>query len=204
MSGRPEERGGRNGQVKQRVPQVVFAKTDDLGVSKVSINPFFDPKIDRTTFADVRTISLDFLDGELVSLWIGFENTFKWPTLDEFVKGISDQLAVPGNWQLKGRNQQLKCADFELNASMIGGGPSVRLIESAAEETIAARRQAKEDAATGEAATDSHSVIGDTRSRIYYAVDCDALKAVPEKSRLSFDNEVAAEKAGYKRADGCR
>src|SRR6266852_6197343 len=50
-------------QVKARVPQVVFGHKNELGVSKTSINPDFDPKIEKSNFADVRTVSLDFLDG---------------------------------------------------------------------------------------------------------------------------------------------
>ena len=78
----PEElRGFRLGmtteQVKARVPQVVFGKKDDLGISKTSFSPDFDPRIDKSNFADVRTVSLDFLDGRVTSLWIGFDNTFK-------------------------------------------------------------------------------------------------------------------------------
>src|SRR5688572_3525153 len=72
----PELMGFRLGmttdQVKARVPQVLFAKADDFGVAKTSINPDFDPRIDKATFPGVRTVSLDFLDGRLTSLWLGF------------------------------------------------------------------------------------------------------------------------------------
>ncbi len=193
-------------QVKARVPQVVFGKTDAIGVSKVSINPFFDPKIDQSAFADVRTVSLDFLDGKLTSLWVGYDSTFKWKTLNDFVNGISSELGLLNSWRAKGRNQVLRCADFELTASMIGGGPGLRVLDSAADETIAQRRQAKEDEATAAEATspETHVVVGDNRSKIYYGTDCEALKTVPEKSRIAFENEAAAEKAGYKRAEGCQ
>src|SRR5215831_11202005 len=148
----PEMRGFRLGmtreQVKARVPQVVFGRTDDLGMSKVSINPLFDQKFDQTSFSDERTISLDFLDNKLTSLWIGFESTFKWKNVDEFVKGISPGLGVPDVWVAKGRNLQLQCSDFELTVSMIGGGPSLRVVDLPAAQVLAERRQAKEDAAT--------------------------------------------------------
>src|SRR5881392_1917378 len=85
----PELRGFHLGmtydQVKPRVPQIQFGRADEFGVSKTSISPFFDPRFDKATFADVRTISLDFLDGKLVTLWIGYENSFKWRTVDDFV-----------------------------------------------------------------------------------------------------------------------
>ena len=204
----PELRGFRLGmtpeQVKARVPQVVFGSTDDLGVSKTSINPDFDPRIDKTNFTDVRTVSLDFLDGRVTSLWIGFEDTFKWKSVDEFVKGISQVFGVPTEWRTKGRGQQLRCADFELSVSVIAGGPSLRIVELAAEETIAARRQAKEDAAEALAnAPEPTPMIGDTRNKTYYPLDCSALKDVPEKKRITFASQEEAEKAGYKRSEKC-
>jgi hypothetical protein len=64
-------------EVKVRVPQSVFGRTDDFGVSKTTINPYFDPKIDKSKFESVRSVSLDMLDDHLTSLWIGFDETFK-------------------------------------------------------------------------------------------------------------------------------
>jgi len=107
-------------QVKARVPQVKFGPTNEFGVSKTSINPDFDPQIDKTNFRDVRTVSLDFLDDRLTSLWIGFEGTFKWKTVDEFVNGISHALALPEQWITKGRSQQLTCTDFQVTAPRSG------------------------------------------------------------------------------------
>src|SRR3982750_4416275 len=52
-------------QIKTRVPQTVFGHTDPFGVSKTTINPYFDPTIDKTKFAGVRSISLDLLDEKL-------------------------------------------------------------------------------------------------------------------------------------------
>src|SRR5262245_11013786 len=63
-------------QVKVRVPQVVFGKEDDFGVSKTTINPYFDPRIDKSGFENVRSISLDFVDHHLTSIWIGYESSF--------------------------------------------------------------------------------------------------------------------------------
>jgi hypothetical protein len=192
-------------QVKVRVPQVKFGRTKEFGVAKTSISPDFDPRIDKTNFADVRTVSLDFLDERLTSLWIGFESTFKWKTPEEFVKGISHELAVPDEWTTKGRTRQLTCADFQMSVSMIGGGPSLRIVDVPAEETIAARRQAKEDETEAEeAAPEPKPVVGDTRTKLYYQADCEVLKIVPEKSRMTFSSDKEAAKAGYKRAEACQ
>ena len=151
----PELMGFRLGmttdQVKARVPQVIFAKADDVGVAKTSISPDFDPRIDKSTFAGVRTVSLDFLDGRLTSLWLGFDGSFKWKTVPEFVKGISQSLRLPDAWtSWRTRGQQLRCADFQMTVIIVAEGPSFRIVDEAAEQTVTARRQAKEEQETGE------------------------------------------------------
>ena len=68
----PELRGFRLGmtfdQVKAIVPQIKFGGADEIGVTKTTINPLYDPKFDKVAFADIRTISFDFLDGKLTTL----------------------------------------------------------------------------------------------------------------------------------------
>jgi hypothetical protein len=187
-------------QVKALVPQVKFGHANEFGIAKTSINPDFDPRIDKTNFANVRTISLDFLDGNVSAVWIGFENSFKWKTADEFVRGISQELSLPETWTTKGRTQSLNCADFQLSVSMIGGGPSLRLIDTSADETITQRRQEKED--NPEVAPEP-SVVGDLKTKIFYPLDCEALKQVPEKNRVQFASSAEAEKVGYKHVEGC-
>src|SRR5437660_12866835 len=97
-------------QVKARVPQIRFGRADEFGVSKTSISPFFDPHFDKVSFADVRTVSLDFLDGKLVTLWIGYESTFKWKNLAEFVAGNQKSLNLPTAGAAKGGGRQLTYA----------------------------------------------------------------------------------------------
>src|SRR6266436_2873277 len=128
-------------QAKAHVPQIQLARPDQFGVARISINPYFDPSFDRTRFADVRTISLDFLDGTLVSLWIGFEKSFKWQSLDVFVAGISKSLNLPAEWPAKRGGRELNCDGFSVFASMIAGSPSVRISDEAALETIGTRRE---------------------------------------------------------------
>ena len=187
-------------QAKARVPQIQLARPDEFGVAKISINPYFDPSFDKTTFADVRTISLDFLDGRLVSLWIGYEGTFKWQTLDAFVAGFSKALTLPPDWQSKRGSRQLSCNGFTVLASMIAGSPSVRISEDAAQETIANRRE--EAAAAAEAA--EAMVIGDQQTKLYYPSDCSAVSVVKESNRIKFKDKDEAEKAGYKLAKDCQ
>jgi len=187
-------------QAREHVPQVRLARPDQFGVARISINPFFDPGFDKTTFADVRTISLDFLDGRLVSLWIGYESTFKWQTVDALVTGLSKSLSVSANWSPKRGGRQLTCDGFSMFASLIAGSPSVRINDETAQETIAARRE--EAAAAAEAA--AAIVIGDQRTKLYYSSDCSALTDVSEANRIKFKDKDEAEKAGFKLAKDCQ
>ena len=197
----PELRGFRLGmnfeQVKARVPPVQFGRTDNVGVTKTSINPLYDSRFDKASFADVRTISLDFLDGTLTTLWIGFESSFKWRTVDQFVAGITKSLNVPASWSPKKGGQELRCDGFSIFVSLIAGSPSVRLTDDAAEETIAARRE--EAVAAAES-----MVLGDKSTKVYYPANCDAGENISPLNRLTFKDKDEAEKAGYKLATDCQ
>ena len=196
----PELRGFRLGmtfdQVKARVPQVQLGRPDEIGLTKTSINPLYDPRFDKAAFADVRTISFDFLDGKLTTLWIGYESSFKWQSVDEFVSGISKSLNVAGSWSPKRGGQQLRCEGFTVSISLIAGSPSIRLSDYAAEETIATRRE--EVTAAAEA-----RVIADKVTKLYYPADCDAAENISPQDRLVFKDKDEAEKAGYKLAKDC-
>jgi hypothetical protein len=187
-------------QAKAHVPQVQLARPDEFGVAKISINPYYDPSFDKTVFADVRTISLDFLDGRLVSLWIGYESSFKWQTLDAYVDGISKSLNLPAAWSVKRGGRQLNCDGFTVFVSMIAGSPGIRISDDAAQETIATRRE--EAAAAAEAA--AALVIGDQGTKLYYPSDCSALTKVRESNRIKFKDKDEAEKAGFKLAKDCQ
>jgi hypothetical protein len=182
-------------EVKTRVPKVDFGRTDNHGISKTSISPSYDPRFDQTGFADVRTISLEFLDGKLSSLWIGYESSFKWPTMDAFVEGISKSFALPTTWSSKRGGRELHCDGITLFVSLIAGGPGFRITNDAAEETIANRR-AQEVAA-------AEVVIGDKGNKLYYPAGCSALEMVAAVDRISFQDKEEAEKAGYKLAKAC-
>lgn len=183
-------------QVKARSSLIQFGPADKFGVIKTSINPHYEPRSDKTVFADVRTISFDFLDGKLVTLWIGFEETFKWPRLDEFVANLSKELDVPGGWPVKRNGPQLTCDGFSLFASIIARGPSIRVMDEVAQDVIAERR---EEAMKAE----ETRVIGDNRTLNYYPSDCAAKDEVPTGSRTIFKNKDEAETAGYKLAKAC-
>ena len=205
-------------EIKTLVPQTVFGKSDHFGVVKTTINPHFDPKIDQKKFEGVRSISLDLLDDRLTSLWIGYDDTYKIKTVDEFVTSISKSLQVSGNWSSwRSRGQQLRCADFQLVVSTLAGGPSLRVLDFTAEDTIAARRKEKEEqdslaesAAAGDGNetdgnvdTQSKPIIGDKQSKTYFPNGCQPAREISEANKAVFKSAEEAEKAGFKLAKNC-
>jgi hypothetical protein len=133
-------------QAKAIVPSLQPGQTDDLGFATTSFSPDFNPQIDKTTYVGVRTVSLEFLDGKLFTLWIGFTSSYKWKTLDEFVPGMSTGLGLPvGVWSVNSAKPTVECSDFEIAASMIGGGPSIRITDTTAKELWEQRRTEKEE-----------------------------------------------------------
>jgi len=194
-------------QVKARIPQTKFGPADHFGVSKTTINPYFDETIDKSKLESVRSISLDLVDEKLTSIWIGFDDTFKVHTADEFVKLISQSLQLDGSWAYKSRGQQLRCADFQLTVTTVAGGPSFRLVDIAADDLIAERRQAKEEqdaAAEAGATTESTEpaeIIADSKSKTYYPNGCLPAKEIANK--ITFKTTAEAEKAGFKAAKNC-
>ena len=201
-------------EIKAHVPQTEFGKTDDFGVSKTTINPYFDPKIDKTKFEGVRSISLDLLDQKLTSLWIGYDENFKARNIDEFIKLITPSLQLPADWSSwRSRGQQMRCADFQLIVQMVAGGPSLRIVDVGAEETVALRRQQKEeqDSLAAAAATETETtetaaepeIIADKKSKTYYIGACRPEKEIAEANKIVFKTTDEAEKAGFKLAKNC-
>jgi hypothetical protein len=184
-------------EVKALVPPMRFGDANKFGVVKTTINPHFDPAFDQKAFADVRSISFDFLDGKLVTLWIGYEETLKWPPLDQFVARVSKSLGVPGVWRPRQGGRELACAGFSLFAVNIAGAPSLRLTDETAKDVVAARREQAAEAEEAE-------VIGDSMNKRYYPSDCPAGADVPQASRVVFKNKDEAREAGYTIAKDCQ
>jgi len=187
-------------EVKTRVPQVAFGRVDDFGAQKTSINPDFNPAIDKASLNGVRTVSLDFLDDHLTSLWFGYDGTFKWQTVPDFVTGISQALHLPAAawkpWKIRG--QQMYCADFQLTVIIVSEGPSFHIIDETAEQTVVARREAKEEM---DAAAEAQ-VLADKKEKLYYTNDCPPPHEIKETDRVVFKSHEEAEQAGYKL--GCK
>jgi hypothetical protein len=195
-------------EIKARIPQTRFGRTDDFGVTKTTINPYFDESIDKSKLESVRSISLDLLDEHLTSLWIGYDETYKTQSVAEFIKAVSSSLKLTGAWSTaRGKGQELKCIDFQVFVSTVAGGPSLRIVDVAAEELIAERRQAKEErdsAAEAAPTEEATEIVGDKKAKVYYLPDCQsATELIPEANVVRFKSSEEAEKAGFKLAKGC-
>jgi hypothetical protein len=192
-------------EVKARIPQVSFARDDEFGVSKTTINPDFDHKIEKSSFSGVRSVSLDFLDSKLTSLWLGYDSTFQWKTVEDFVRGISASLRLPDAWQSwRVRGQQLKCADFSMTVSIVAEGPSFRIVDRSAEDLIAERRAAKEEErASADETEETEAVIADKKTKTYFTSDCPPSHPIDAKDQVQFPSSTEAEKAGYKKTMSC-
>ncbi|HEX7774470.1 MAG TPA: hypothetical protein VF435_18745, partial [Pyrinomonadaceae bacterium] len=97
--------------------------------------------------------------------------------------------------------------DFLLTVTTVAGGPSFRLVDTAADDLIAERRQAKEEQdAAAEAGTATESdepaeIIADSKSKTYYPNGCLPAKEIANK--ITFKTTAEAEKAGFKAAKNC-
>jgi hypothetical protein len=132
-------------QVKAVVPQLELGKADELGLAKTSFSPDFNSKIDKAAFQGIRTVSLDFLDGRLFSVWLGYNETFKLKSVDEVVKSLTQSLKLAGEWESKSRGRQFTCGDFQITVTMVGGSPTLRIMDETAKETWEKRRTEKEE-----------------------------------------------------------
>jgi hypothetical protein len=120
-------------------------------------------------------------------------------------------LQVDGTWSYKSRGQQLRCADFQLTVTTVAGGPSFRLVDTAADDLIAQRRQAKEEQdALAEAGASSETtetlpeIVADKKSKTYFPNGCIPEKEISETNKITFKSAAEAEKAGFKAAKNCR
>jgi hypothetical protein len=100
----------------------------------------------------------------------------------------------------------MRCADFELTVSMVAQSPSFRILDSTAEETLAARRAAaaeEAEAAEADEASDSDEIVADRKTKTYYPGSCRPAIPIAEANRITFKTTAAAEKAGYTLSRTC-
>src|SRR5258708_1154980 len=132
-------------EVRAIVPVIQVPRADEFGMARASFSPDFMTNLDKKAFDSVRTVSLEFVDGRLASIWVGFNGAFKWQTIDAVIDGLNAELHLPAEWQSKSREQQLVCNDFRLGVSLVSNSPSIRLTNDTAKQLLQSRRQAKEE-----------------------------------------------------------
>lgn len=131
-------------QVVSRLPKSAIKPADHFGFTSVNIFPDYAPGIDKSTYNGVRTVSIELVDGRVSSLWIGYDKSFKWQTLDEFTVGMTAALKLPNGWRPRFRNRTMDCADFSLAVIPVGGSPSIKFVDEAARELLDKRKTAAE------------------------------------------------------------
>jgi hypothetical protein len=131
-------------EVLARSPKSAIKPADHFGFTTVDIFPDYAPGIDKSTYDGVRTVSIELLDGRVSSLWIGYDKSFKWQTLDEFTVGMTAALKLPNGWRSRFRNRVMDCADFSLAVVPVGDSPSIKLVDDAARELLDKRKTAAE------------------------------------------------------------
>jgi len=132
-------------EVQAIVPVIQVPRADEFGMARSSFSPDFTTKIDKKAFESIRTVSLEFVDGRLASIWVGFNGAFKWQTIDAVIDGLNAELHLPAEWQSKSREQQLVCNDFRLGVSLVSNSPSIRITNDTAKQLWQSRREAKEE-----------------------------------------------------------
>ncbi len=92
----------------------------------------------------------------------------------------------------------------------VARGPSFRLVDTAAEDLVAQRRQAKEEQdSLAEAGASTASpevpaeVVADKKSKTYYPNGCIPETEIAGANKTTFKTAGEAEKAGFKAAKNC-
>ncbi|PYS48083.1 MAG: hypothetical protein DMF68_14185 [Acidobacteria bacterium] len=132
-------------EIKARLPNVRLGPADEFGFTALNIFPDYEKGIDKAAFAGVRSISLEFMDGRVSSVWIGYDKTFKWQELEEFEKEMTAALKLPNAWRIKFRTRLINCADFTVAIIPVGESPSLKINDETARELLEKRKAAKEE-----------------------------------------------------------
>ncbi len=116
--------------------------------------------VDSSKFPDlkgVRKIQLRFVDGHISYVLVGYDDSFKWNSVDEFAQTVSKNLALPDEWRDGSdsdgykKDKELRCDGFLMTAG-IGGdatdsrtGAQLSLEDTAMTQMIEKRQKEKEE-----------------------------------------------------------
>jgi hypothetical protein len=87
---------------------------------------------------------------------------------------------------------------------IVAEGPSFRIIDQTGEQTVAARRVAKEEQDAALEEGESSEIVADRHARVYYLENCPPPDEIKQENRVIFKTKEEAEKAGYKPAKACQ
>jgi hypothetical protein len=111
----------------------------------------FDPATDsgKSEFADVGSVSAGLHKGKVMDLAVQYVSP-PWGTIDEWVAKVSEAFQLPGaqGWNAGSNetpNKVLKCNGIEIEATIQGGGGSVRLRNTEIFRGIEERANAAEE-----------------------------------------------------------
>ena len=89
-----------------------------------------------------------------------------------------------------------------MTVSIVADGPSFRILDENAQETLAARREARAEESSAEESAEA--IVADRQSKIYYSKACPPENEIKESDRVIFKTSEDAEKAGYKQRKQCQ
>ena len=150
-------------QVLARFPVLKVSPPNELGVSSAYLEDLYLSRrpISDPGFRDVTNVALEFTDGRLSYLRLGYKVTNSWNSMDQFLSSVATWLDLSGEWDhfydLEDKNfrdiedfrdKALECEGFRVSAGIGVEGigeqtPHIKLEDTVAAEMVRAREDAK-------------------------------------------------------------
>ena len=93
-------------------------RSDDLGVTQQTINPFRD----SARLKGIENVWLRYLDGRVASFRINYDTSVRWQSSAQFAAVIADQLHLPAEgWRQDGFSIRLTCSGFYVDVIGVVG-----------------------------------------------------------------------------------
>lgn len=152
--------GMSEGEVRAVFPRLSVSAPDEFGVGWGALRggDVPAPPDARAGFGRVSDIGLEFTDGRLSYLRLGYPVTMRWKSSDEFLSRAAEWLDLPGGWKRfydwedksfrdieDFRDQALECEGFRVSVGIGVEGlgeqtPHVKLEDTNAARTVRARQ----------------------------------------------------------------
>jgi len=172
----PELRGFRLGATSEavlaRFPGLEISDADEFGFSAIQLrlhdrdNAYFESSapaqsiamrgayasIERskfTGFENIARVNLQFMDGSLSLIQLGYDDSLKWNSLNEFVSRISEALSLTDGWQFPDNSTRvLDCNGFRVTATFENSWdkiPTLTITDVLAEQRFQMRKNEKSE-----------------------------------------------------------